>query len=101
MTVYFVSRHEGAVEWLRRQGIDVDEVVSHLDPERLAPGDVVVGTLPVHLVAEVNERGGRYLHLTLDLPPEARGRELTADEMERHRARLEAFEVRRVDPDPR
>ena len=60
------------------------------------PGDVVIGTLPVHIVAEICARGGRYLHLTLDVPPQARGRELTADDMERFGARLEEYEVKRL-----
>jgi len=96
MTTYFVTRHEGARRWAERRGLRVDQVVRHLDPAEVHPGDVVIGTLPVHLVAEVNERGGRYLHLTIDLPPEARGRELTAEDMDRFGARLEEFEVSRT-----
>ncbi|GIX15053.1 MAG: hypothetical protein KatS3mg118_3012 [Paracoccaceae bacterium] len=88
----FVSRHPGAVEWARRQGI-VAEAVHHLDPSAIRPGDTVIGTLPVHLAAEVCARGGRYLHLVLDLPPEARGRDLSAEEMDRHGARLQECQV--------
>jgi CRISPR-associated protein Csx16 len=55
-----------------------------------------MGTLPVNLAAEVCARGGRYLHLTLDLPPEARGRDLSAEEMERFGARLTEFFVTRI-----
>ena len=54
----------------------------------------MIGILPVNLAARVCERGARYLNLSLDLPADARGRELTADELERYGARLEAFEVR-------
>lgn len=46
------------------------------------------GTLPVHLAEEVSARGGPYLHLVLELPPERRGLELTAEEMGRCGARL-------------
>ena len=87
-------RHPGAREWLARQGIPVDRLTSHLEVEQLRPGDTVIGTLPVHLAAEVCRRGGRYLHLVLDSPPEARGKELSAEEMERYGARLEPYEVR-------
>jgi CRISPR-associated protein Csx16 len=41
-------------------------------------------------------RGARYLHLSIDIPPEARGRDLNAEEMERFGARLEEFQVTRV-----
>lgn len=96
MTTYFVSRHSGAVEWASRRGIEA-HAIAHLDPDSLQQGDVVIGTLPVNLVAEVCAKGGRYLHLVLELPPAARGRELSADEMEAFEARLEEYEAKKVD----
>ncbi|WP_019627863.1 CRISPR-associated protein Csx16 [Thioalkalivibrio sp. AKL10] len=96
---YFVTRHPGAVEWARRQGLAVDESLAHLNPEILQPGDRVLGTLPVHLAAQVCERGARYLHLSLDLPAEARGRELSADELEACGVRLEEYRVTPVPAD--
>lgn len=93
MTTFFVSRHPGAVLWLRRRGLDVDRRIVHLDPADCRPGDTVVGALPVHLAAEVLSRSGRYLHLSHDLPPAARGRELSADDPERYGARLEEYTV--------
>jgi len=95
VTVWFVSRHAGAVEWARRQGLSVDRLVDHLDPAEVEAGDVVAGTLPIHLAAEVCERGARYLHLRLEVPRELRGRELTADDLAALGARLEAYQVRR------
>jgi CRISPR-associated protein Csx16 len=93
---YFVTRHAGAVEWAVRQGIAVDRTVEHLDPAEVRPGDMVLGTLPVHLVAEVCARGARYLHLVLELPLESRGLELTPEEMARCRARLVEYRVERI-----
>ena len=63
-------------------------------------GDVVIGTLPIHIAAEVHARGARYMHLSLDLPPALRGRELSAEQMNRARARLEEYRVVRVEPEP-
>jgi CRISPR-associated protein Csx16 len=94
-TTILVTRHAGAVEWAKRQGIAIDRMVEHLDPAEVQPGDVVIGTLPIHLAAEVCLRGARYLHLVLDLPPERRGLELTAEEMRRLGARLEEYSVER------
>ena len=91
----FITRHAGAVKWAQRQGIDA-EMHSHLDPATVGHGDVVIGTLPVSLVAELNARGARYMHLVLDLPPDMRGRELSADEMTACGARLEEYRVERV-----
>ena len=95
MTTYFVTRHSGARDWAAQEGIVVDEVVSHLDTTVIAPGDRVIGSLPVNLAAEVCGRGGRYLHLSVDLPPELRGRELTAEEMRACAARIEEYRVER------
>lgn len=97
MTVYFVSRHAGAQEWAAEQGINVDCVIAHLDPACIQPGDVVIGTLPVNNVAIVCQRGGRYLHLCLDLPPALRGRELSVMEMRACAARLEEYRAESVE----
>lgn len=94
MKQYFVSRHAGAHEWALRKGFEV-EVVSHFDPECVLVDDVVIGTLPIHLAAIVCAHGGRYYHLELNLPSEARGKELSADDMERFGASIAEFIVTR------
>jgi CRISPR-associated protein Csx16 len=93
MTTYFVTRHPGARAWAAEEGIEVDDVIDHLDPIRIEPGDTVIGSLPVNLAAEVCARGGVYLHLSLDLPAELRGRELTVEQMRTCGARIEEFRV--------
>lgn len=93
MTTYFITRHAGAREWARQEGFEIDMLIDHLDPAEVGPGDRVLGSLPVSLAAEVCGRGGRYFHLTLNLPPEWRGRELGAEDMRRFGARLEEFHV--------
>jgi len=98
MSTYFITRHPGAHQWASEAGIAVDAVLDHLDPARVQPGDRVIGILPVHLAADVCRRGGRYFNLSLDLPPEARGRELSAEEMQRYGARVEEFIVRAATP---
>lgn len=95
MTTWFVSRHSGAVEWARRRGIEA-RWIEHLDAASVHAGDTVLGTLPVNLVADVNERGARYLHLILNIPKEMRGKDLSADDMERYGASLEEFRCGRV-----
>lgn len=95
MKTYFVSRHPGAVEWARRHGIQALQL-HHLDIDRICKGDIVIGTLPVNLAEKVCSNGARYYHLSLDLPFEARARELSAEEMTRFNARLEEFSVRKI-----
>ena len=93
MTTWFVSRHPGAVDWARQQGLAVDRWVPHLEPADVCPGDTVAGTLPVQLAAEVCARGARYLHLRVDLPLHDRGRELDADELSRRGAQLQRYDI--------
>ena len=96
VTTYFISRHPGARKWAERQGLSVDRVLDHLEVAAVRPGDVVIGTLPINLAAEVCVRGARYLHLSLDLPFEKRGLELSADEMQRFGARIEEYQVEKI-----
>lgn len=96
MTTFFISRHPGALDWAAGEGVVVDTVIAHLDPETIRPGDVVIGTLPVHLAAQVGQRGGRYLHLSLELPAGWRGQELSAADLRRFQARLEEYRVTAV-----
>jgi CRISPR-associated protein Csx16 len=96
----FVTRHPGARDWAARHGHHDAIAMEHFgapEMEALRPGDRVLGTLPVQLAAEVCRRGARYFHLSIDVPAEARGRPLDADEMEAFGARLEEFRVERVD----
>lgn len=102
MTTWFVSRHRGAIEWARAAGVKVADrgIVSSLDIEQVKSGDLVVGTLPINLAAEVVRRGAHYEHLALDLPNEARGQELSADDMRRYGARLEHYRIELVGQAP-
>ena len=95
MTAYFVSRHRGAVEWAQRRGIAAT-LISHLEPAIIQKGDLVLGTLPIQLVARINESGARYLHLEMEAPEKERGKDLTADDMERIGAKLVEYEARQV-----
>lgn len=93
MTTYFISRHAGAIHWAKQQGFDVDKQLHHFEPEITQKNDIIIGTLPINLVAEVCLRGGRYFHLSLDLPVEIRGKELSANDMEKYNARLEEYKA--------
>lgn len=97
MSTYFVTRDPGARDWAIEEGFQIDVIVPHLDPAIIQPGDLVIGSLPVNLAAEVCARGGRYLHLSLDLPPALRGRELGTEQMRACGARLEEYRVLSID----
>ena len=93
MTTYFITRHQGAAQWAAQQGFKIDQVLAHFDPKTTQKGDRVLGTLPVNLAAEVCRRGGTYFHLTLDVPPEYRGKELSPQQMSQFGAQLQAFYI--------
>ena len=93
MTTWFVSRHPGALQWMRQHGPAFDRHVTHLDPAQVQAGDTVIGTLPVQLAAQVCSAGARYLHLSLALPEQWRGQELSAEQLAAAQAHLQVFHV--------
>lgn len=90
---WFVSRHPGTIAWAKKKPLAIDRWVAHLNPCDVRAGDTVIGTLPVNLAAKVCERGARYLHLSLDVPAEWRGREMTVDELMSIKAELKTFYI--------
>lgn len=97
MNVYVVTRHEGAVNWLRDtlQQSEIS-VIPHLEGLRFQPGDKVCGILPIAWAARVCAQGAEAHILTIDLPPELRGRELTAQQLKDHGAKLIRYDVREL-----
>lgn len=93
MTTWFVTRHQGALIWAEQQGFRIDKPVLHLDLAWIQTGDKVLGTLPVHLAAQVCAKGADYYHLSLDVPAHLRGKELSLDDMTACDARLERYWV--------
>ena len=96
MTTYFITRHTGAKQWAEQQGFPIDRMLQHLDTNHIQPGDIVIGSLPVNLAAEVCAKGARYIHICLDLPFESRGKELSTDDMQRLGAKLQAYQIGRA-----
>ncbi len=96
MTTYFISRHPGARTWVLRQGISVDQFVDHLELDRLCPGDTVIGTLPVNLIALLQRMDVRYFHLSLAIPAGLRGKELSAEQLDTFGARLTAYRIEEI-----
>jgi CRISPR-associated protein Csx16 len=97
VTVYFISRHPGALDWARAERVAFDRHIVHLADVSLHPGDTVIGTLPVHAAAMVCGAGARFLSLSVDVPAAARGQELGYVELRAFGARLEEYRVERVE----
>ena len=75
MEYIIVTRHQGLVEVLSSMGI-TGKVVAHATLEDVQ-GKVVIGVLPMHLAAQTLMFG----EVTLQLSPEQRGKELSAQEV--------------------
>jgi CRISPR-associated protein Csx16 len=93
MTTWFITRHPGARDWAEQQKLAIDSYCTHLDTAEIAAGDTVIGSLPVHLAAAVCAAGARYINLTIELPENARGKELSLEQLKKFNARLEAFQI--------
>ena len=93
MSTIFVGRHQGAIRWIKARKIPVDRWTDDLEPDTVEPGDVVIGTLPLHLACAVCSRGAVFIAVTMDIPKALRGRELSRTDIERCGCRLEAFHV--------
>ena len=92
-TIFVVTRHAGAVEWLARKGF-TGTAMAHLDTNIPQPGDVVIGVLPPNLIWELNRKGVGFYNLGIRLPDSLRGQELSADQMEGLSPSLQFCEVR-------
>ena len=93
MKRWFVSRHDGAIEWAKRRNLAVDQFVAHLNMNDVQSGDLVYGTLPVELAAEICRRGARFFSLCVSVTEEQRGCCLTEDDLFRLHARLQEYHI--------
>lgn len=96
MTTWFISRHPGAIEWIKSSGVKVDKFKEHLCIEEISSGDVVIGVLPLTLVAKVCAKGARFLGMEFTQTRESRGTELTSETLEAMNCRLQEFYVKRL-----
>lgn len=94
MTTYFITRHDGALDWAKATGVAFDVHLTHLsDDTVLNAGDMVIGTLPINIVYKINQMGVRYLHLSLEIPADLRGVELSHEQLLQCKASLQEFHV--------
>lgn len=95
---WLISRHAGAHDWCRSQGVTYDIASPCLTSLKDGPvrGDVVIGTLPLHLAAELSARGVRVVSIVIDVPPSLRGKEFDSEQMQRYGAHLAEYRVLRV-----
>ncbi|MDR1945805.1 MAG: CRISPR-associated protein Csx16 [Desulfovibrio sp.] len=93
MIRWFISRHNGAIEWAKRKELPVDRWVPHLNIDEIRKGDVVMGTLPFALAADVCSRGAAFYALDFQTEESQRGKNLTADDLTVAEACLQRYTV--------
>lgn len=52
---------------------------------------MVIGSLPINLVAALCAMGAEYWHLSIHMPAQARGQELSAEDLVAYEAKLERY----------
>lgn len=88
-----VTRHSALVTYLHEIGAPIDApVIAHATVADVR-GRHVIGVLPLHLAAEAES----VTEVPLNLPPEARGRELTLEEVRQYAAAPQRYCVCRVE----
>lgn len=96
MTTWFISRHQGAIDWVKQQDITIDRFEIHLDIEQIQKGDTVIGTLPIHLAAKVCDMGAKFYALVVNSSFEQRGSELSFNELMKQGCYLQRYNVREL-----
>ena len=96
----FISRHQGAIDWIKRShNVKIDRFLPHLrenEIENLQEGDVLIGTFPLRIAADICARGARIFSIDMDTHMAVRGRDLTADEMDQYNARIAEYRIERL-----
>lgn len=93
--VLLVSRHPGAIEWMRRvlQVRDATELAHLPECDVIRPGDLVFGVLPVRWIAAIRAAGARAFSIEVVLPPHCRGQELSSDQLDTLVTRLVEYDA--------
>ena len=96
MAVWFISRHKGAIDWIKQQSLQIDRFESHLNVDDIQADDTVIGTLPIHLAAKVCAKGAKFYFLSVNVSQDQRGTELTAEELIAQQCAIEPFYIQRL-----
>lgn len=97
MTTWFISRHQGAIEWIKQQNIHIDRYENHLeDLKEIQKGDIIIGALPINLAAKICAKGAKFYYLSITLSKEQRGQELSAEEMQKLNCQIKPYYIQEI-----
>ena len=87
-----VSRHKALVETLKEVAVGFDlsnaEVKEHVE-EKDVTGKIIIGVLPLRLASKAR----RFFELSLAVPADMRGKELTKDELKKYMIGIQEYIV--------
>ena len=87
MKYIIITRHKGAIEWLRSRGIE-GKIIEHFNGY-VEKDTTYIGILPIPMIHSIVEKGGRFILLSLpSIAFKDRGNELTPEEMDKAGAAL-------------
>lgn len=92
MKTWIVTRHLGALDFLKSQGI-CGQHMPHLMIDAIQSGDKVIGNLPLHHIALLNKKNVEYWHLCVEQPLDMRGKEHSLEFLMASNATLRRFKV--------
>jgi len=96
--IIIVTRHSGAIEWLRANGF-VGEIISHLTADTILPDNIYIGVLPLPMIQQILEAGSRFFLLVMpEVSLPQRDREMSPGEMDAAGAKL--MEVKKIEMVP-
>ena len=93
MKVVIVSRHPGTIEYLKRFYPEA-EVINHMTENNIPENALVIGNLPIEMIAKVLEKGNRFVSVVLNVPAELRGKELEEEELKKYMRLIEIKELK-------
>lgn len=92
-TMWIISRHPGAKKLMVEMGF-TGTFRNHINIDEISTGDVVVGTLPVQLIAQLCQQSIEYWHISINLAEADRGQELSAGKMKELGFRIERYHAK-------
>ena len=93
MRVVIVSRHPATVKYLKNIWPEA-EVVDHITDPGKYRNCLLVGNLPLPMVAELLRNGNRFVMVSLNVPKELRGKELGEEELKKY---VKLYEITRLE----
>lgn len=94
--IYFICRHQGTIEWIKKQkNIKIDVFLEHLDlrETEIRAEDTVIGILPIDIAAQVCAKGAKFYALKIHQELSERGQIFSADKVEKMNVSLRRFQV--------